>query len=119
LEQLLRYCARPPYAIERLRKEGADLVYRCAKQRSEPTSDMRGAKADESHPTPRVLIGRIAALLPPPRAYRHRYFGVLAPNSPLRAALTAMALPPMMPRATQGVDEANEGLGAPSQGGKQ
>ncbi len=28
LERLLRYCARPPFAMERLRKEGAALVYR-------------------------------------------------------------------------------------------
>jgi hypothetical protein len=42
LERLLRYCARPPFAMERLRKEGAALVYRCAKQRSEPTSDKWG-----------------------------------------------------------------------------
>ena len=41
LERLLRHCARPPFAMERLRKEGAALVYRCAKQRSEPTSDKR------------------------------------------------------------------------------
>ncbi len=27
LERLLRYCARPPFACERLRKEGAELVY--------------------------------------------------------------------------------------------
>jgi hypothetical protein len=32
LERLLRYCAHPPFAMERLRKEGAALVYRCAKQ---------------------------------------------------------------------------------------
>ena len=30
LERLLRCCARPPFAMERLRKEGAALVYRCA-----------------------------------------------------------------------------------------
>ena len=36
LERLLRYCARPPFAMDRLRKEGAALVYRCAKQHSEP-----------------------------------------------------------------------------------
>ena len=30
--------------MERLGKEGAALVYRCAKQHSEPTSDKRGAK---------------------------------------------------------------------------
>jgi hypothetical protein len=32
------------------------------------------------------------ALVPPPRIQRHRYFGVLAPNSPLRTAVTALAL---------------------------
>jgi len=79
--------------MERLRKEGAELVYRCAKQRSEPTSDKRGAKVDELHLTPLELIDRIAALVPPPRTHRHRYFGVLAPNSPHRAAVTALAAP--------------------------
>jgi hypothetical protein len=93
LERLLRYCARPPFAMDRLRKEGIDLVYRCAKQRSEPTGDKRGAKVDELHLTPLELIDRIAALVPPPRTHRHRYFGVLAPNSPLRAAVTALATP--------------------------
>ena len=39
------------------------------------------------------MIDRIAALVPPPRTHRHRYFGVLAPNSPLRAAVTALAQP--------------------------
>jgi hypothetical protein len=80
-------------ALERLRKEGAALVYRCAKQHSEPGSDTRGAKVDELHLTPLELIARIAALVPPPRTHRHRYFGVLAPNSPLRAAVTALAAP--------------------------
>ena len=32
-------------------------------------------------------------LIPPARRHRHRYFGVLAPNSPLRTALTALATP--------------------------
>lgn len=68
-------------------------MYRCGKQRSEPTSDKRGAKVDELHLTPLELIDRIAALVPPPRTHRHRYFGVLAPNSPLRAAVTALATP--------------------------
>ena len=79
--------------MDRLRKEDTALVYRCAKQRSEPGSDKRGAKVDELHLTPLELIDRIAALVPPPRTHRHRYFGVLAPNSPLRAAVTALATP--------------------------
>lgn len=61
LERLLRYCARPPFTMEWLRKEGAALVYRCAKQSSEPTSDKRGAKADELHLTPLELIDRTAS----------------------------------------------------------
>jgi hypothetical protein len=85
LERLLRYCARPPFAMERLRKVGGELAYRCAKQHSEPGShpdSKRGAKVDEITLTPLELIDRIAALVPPPRTHRHRYFGVLAPNSP-------------------------------------
>jgi hypothetical protein len=94
LERLLRYCARPPFAMERLRKAGSELVYRCAKQHSEPGGnphDKRGAKVDVITLTPLELIDRIAALVPPPRAHRHRYFGVLAPNWPLRAAVVALA----------------------------
>ena len=100
LERLLRYCARPPFSMERLRKADKDLVYRCAKQHSEPGGDRRtdqrgvnnrGVRADELTLTPLELINRIAALVPPPRTHRHRYYGALAPNSPLRAAVTALA----------------------------
>jgi hypothetical protein len=91
LERLLRYCARPPFAMERLRKAGGELVYRCAKQHSEPGHDKRGTQVDEITLTPLELIDRIAALVPPPRTHRHRYFGVLAPHSPHRAAVTEMA----------------------------
>jgi len=98
LERLLRYCARPPFALDRLRKAGSELIYRCAKQHSEPGSDRRdqrnakrGVWADELHLTPLELIDRLAALVPPPRAHRHRYYGVLAPNSPHRDAVTEMA----------------------------
>ena len=77
-------------ALERLRKEGAALVYRFAKQRSEPASDKRGAKADELTLAPLELIDRIAALVLPPRTHRHRYFGVLADVTP-PVALAAFA----------------------------
>ena len=114
LERLLRYCARPPFAMERLRKEGAALVYRCAKQQSEPTNDKRGAKVDELHLTPLELIERIAALVPPPRTHRHRYFGVLAPNSPHRAVAVALETPaqPAKQVVVQ-TDPAATGEGAP------
>ena len=93
----MRYCARPPFALERLRKAGSELVYRCVKQHSEPGSELRdkrsakGKTGEELHFTPLELIERIAALIPPPRTHRHRYFGVLAPNSPHRAEVTEMA----------------------------
>ncbi|NOQ80149.1 MAG: hypothetical protein GQ546_12205 [Gammaproteobacteria bacterium] len=37
------------------------------------------------------LIDKLAALVPPPRIHRHRYYGVLAPNSPFRTSVTVMA----------------------------
>ena len=89
LQRLLRYCARPPFAMDRLKQRGADLVYRCGKGHTEP---MQSDKySGELVLTPLELIDRIAQLVPPPRTHRHRYYGVLAPNSPLRSAVTAMA----------------------------
>ena len=69
---------------------------------------------DELHLTPLVLIERIATLVPPPRTHRHRYFGVLAPNSPLRSVVTALAAPaqPAQQVAVQ-ADPATTGEGAP------
>ena len=113
LERLLRYCARAPFSMERLRKAGSTLVYRCAKQHSEPASDRRGPRADELTLTPLELINRIAALVPPPRTHRHRYFGVLAPNSPLRTAVTALALPAATQLATKQAGPATTGEGPP------
>jgi hypothetical protein len=69
--------------MERLRKAGSELVYRCAKQHGESGSkpdNKRGAKMVEITLTSLEPIDRIAALVPPPRTHRHRYFGVLAPN---------------------------------------
>ena len=63
---------------------------------SEPGSDKRGAKSDALHLTPLKLIDCIAALVPPPRTHRHRYFGVVAPNSALRIAVKAMAAPALL-----------------------
>ena len=113
LERLLRYCARPPFAMDRLRKEGAALVYRCAKQHSEPAGDKRGAKVDELTLTPLALIDHIAALVPPPRTHRHRTFGVLAPNSPLRASVTAMAQAVPAQIESVQVESATTSAGAP------
>ena len=90
LERLLRYCARPPFALAHLHPLDAEhLVYHNPKPRSDSPRNLVLA--------PLELIDKIAALIPPPRAHRHRYYGVLAPNSPLRAAVTAMAPMPVLP----------------------
>lgn len=93
LERLLRYCARPPFAMDRLKQRGADLVYRCGKGHTEPLQSDK--YSGELVLTPLELIERIAQLMPPPRTHRHRYYGVLAPNSPLRGAVTALAQVPL------------------------
>ena len=56
--------------MDRLRTEGAGLVYRCAKRSSEPPCDKRGAKIDELHLTPLELIDRIAGPDPSPHPAR-------------------------------------------------
>jgi hypothetical protein len=85
-ERLLRYCARPPFALERRRELDPErLRYEAAK----PGSGGNGPLLL----TPLKLLDRLAALVPPPRIHRHRYYGVLAPHSPLRAAVTALAEP--------------------------
>jgi hypothetical protein len=65
LERLLRYCARPAFALERLREIDAEhLVYESVKP---------GAGGSVSLMlTPLELIERLAALIPPPRRHRHR-----------------------------------------------
>ena len=84
LERLLRYCARPAFALERLRAiDPEHLVYESVKPGP-------GGRVSLML-TPLELLDRLAALIPPPRRHRHRYFGVLAPNSPLRTAVTALA----------------------------
>ncbi|GAB1234115.1 IS91 family transposase [Ferrigenium sp. UT5] len=89
LERLLRYCARPPFALEHLHTLDAEhLLYHNPKPRTDSPRDLVL--------TPLELIDKIAALIPPPRAHRHRYYGVLAPNSPLRAAVTATAPLPVV-----------------------
>jgi len=90
LERLLRYCARPPFALERLEQLGHDqLVYRSPKPQPDGRTELRL--------TPLELLDRLAALIPPPRLHRLRYHGVLAPNAPQRPQVTAWARPPTPP----------------------
>lgn len=86
LERLLLYCARPAFALERLREiDPEHLVYESVKPGPGGSVTLML--------TPLELLDRLAALIPPPRRHRHRYFGVLAPNSPLRAEVSALAGP--------------------------
>ena len=77
LEALARYTLRPPLSKSRLEKQ-ADGRYR-----------IRLKKAWSDGSTHIVLdgielLGRLAALVPPPRAPLTRYFGVFAPKAALR-----------------------------------
>ena len=68
LERLLRYCARPPFAVENLRQiNDGHLVYHNPKPRPGVPSDLVM--------TPLAMISKIAALVPPPRWHLHRYYG--------------------------------------------
>ncbi len=69
LERLLRDCARPPFALDRLRQRAAALLYHCPKPQS-------GGNRADLVLSPLELIERITALVPPPRTQRRRYYGV-------------------------------------------
>ena len=101
LERLLRYCARPAFAQERLHQiDPEHLVYESPKPGP-------GGRVSQIL-TPLELMDRLAALIPPPRRHRHRYYGVLAPNSPLRPAVTVLAAAPEpVPAEAETVAEEN------------
>jgi len=83
---LLRYCARPPFANDRLEWDDPaqqTVLYHLPK----PAPDGRVVLKLQ----PLELIDKLVALIPPPRRHRHRYHGVLAPNAPWRTQITADA----------------------------
>jgi len=88
LERLLRYCARPPFALERLEASsygapgGERVVYRLPHPAPDGTTALSL--------TPVELLERLALLIHPPRIHRHRYHGVLAPNAKLRYQVIAL-----------------------------
>ena len=70
-ERLLRYCARAPFAMDRLRElDREHLIY------DHPKRGPGGSGPQVL--TPLQLLDRLAALVPPPRISCHRYFGALA-----------------------------------------
>jgi hypothetical protein len=105
LEHLLRYCARPPFALERLSViRGADgritrVRYVLPRHKAANwVGPGRGRKSTRPGAngvvelTPLEFLDRLADLVPPPRKHRHRYHGVFAPNHKLRRAVTALAI---------------------------
>jgi len=105
LEHLLRYRARPPFALERLsvsrgpggritriryvlpRHNAANWVGPGRKRKSTQPGAGSGVEL-----TPFEFLDRLADLVPPPRKHRHRYHGVFAPNHNLRRAVTSLAI---------------------------
>ena len=73
LERLLRYCARPAFASERLAWDGPERPVRYTLSKPLPTGQTELTLA------PRELLDRLAALIPPPRRHRHHYFGCVRP----------------------------------------
>jgi hypothetical protein len=76
-ERLMRYGARPPLALDRLRRlPGGRIAYRIRKQRD--------GRAKHRVMTPLEFLARLAAIVPPPRYPLLRYHGVLGPRSSWR-----------------------------------
>jgi hypothetical protein len=105
LEHLLRYCARPVFALERLsllpgRGVGPERIRYALPRHKRGTWVGPGRKRTAAAPgdngvidlSPFEFLDRLADLVPPPRRHRHRYHGVFAPNHPLRPAVTALAI---------------------------
>ena len=87
LERLIRYCARPPFALERLHLvdgRSDQILYILPKTDPAGRTALRLSALE--------FLDRLAMILPSPRIHRHRYHGVFAPNAPLRPLVTARAL---------------------------
>jgi Putative transposase/Transposase zinc-binding domain len=77
-ERLLRYGARPPFALERLRTKSGGRIAYCVKKVA------LGAREKVRVMTSLEFLSRLSALIPPPRYPLVRYHGVLAPGSKWR-----------------------------------
>jgi hypothetical protein len=102
LEHLLRYCARPPFALERLSvpRDGSGRATKVryvlprhkAANWGGPGRSRKSTRQGANgvvELAPFEFLDRLADLVPPPRKHRHRYHGVFAPNHKLRRAVTA------------------------------
>ncbi|WP_437981641.1 transposase [Sorangium sp. So ce117] len=99
-ERLVRYCARPCFAVERLSiLRDARVAYQVKYPRRKGTHWMM---------TPIVFLARLAALVPPPRHPLVRYHGVLAPHVKQRSVV--------VPKATAKACNGDQRAGADSAG---
>ena len=91
-ERMLRYFARSIFGGERLvwAAGGEHVRYRLAWPAMLVRKDGM-QQIIELWLSASEFLDRIAGLIRPPRKHRHRYFGVLAPNSPWRAQVAAQA----------------------------
>ncbi|MFM9195245.1 MAG: transposase, partial [Planctomycetia bacterium] len=91
LEHLLRYCARPAFALERLslharRDSGPDRIRYTLPRHKRGQWGGPGRKRTATAPgnngvvdlSAGEFLDRLADLVPPPRRHRHRYHGVCA-----------------------------------------
>ncbi len=84
LERICRYIVRPPFCQERLRRlDDGRVVYKFRRPWPDGSTHL---VLD-----PVEFLGKLAALIPPPRAHLLRYHGVLAPNARRRKAVVPPA----------------------------
>jgi hypothetical protein len=82
LERLCRYISRPAISEQRLSMtQHGQVRYELKTPYRDGTTHVFFSPID--------FIGKLAALIPPPRLNLTRFFGVFAPNSNLRAQVTA------------------------------
>jgi hypothetical protein len=69
VERQLRHCARPPFALARLRELDNEHI-------GNDHPQLGSGRDGPQILTPLEPLGRPATLAPPPRVHGHRYFGV-------------------------------------------
>ncbi|MCP3865908.1 MAG: IS91 family transposase [Aestuariibacter sp.] len=97
LERLCRYISRPAISEQRLSMTQHEKV------RYELKTPYRDGTTHVFF-NPLDFIGKLAALIPPPRLNLTRFFGVFAPNSNLRAQVTASQRGKNSPKLTNKED---------------
>ncbi len=89
LERLVRYCARPPIAMERLEPlADGRLLYRFKRPWRDGTTHVVFEGLE--------LLEKLSALVPAPRTHLVRYSGILAPAAKWRALIVPAEPAPML-----------------------